>query len=68
VLSYRVIVKRQAGLLVAEVPDAPTVFEYATDPMTLDLRIRAAIVAELGLPGGTEETLSVAYEHVPADR
>ena len=62
-LPYTVTVTRKAGLYVAQVPLAPNVFTSAWDPMTLDKKVREAIVAELGLPAGIEGTLALRYEH-----
>lgn len=60
-MSYRVMVTREGGNWLAEVPELPGAHTYARRLDALDAEVREVIAAMLDLPEGAEPTLELTY-------
>jgi hypothetical protein len=65
--AYQVVVTRERGAWLAEVPGAPGVQTWARSLSRLDVHIREAIAVNEDLPDGAEATLRIDYEYRTGD-
>lgn len=61
--TYRVVVTREDGAWLADVPDLEGTHTYARNLPALDQSVREVIAMVEGLPEGAEAGLKVAYEY-----
>ncbi|MEV0214388.1 hypothetical protein [Micromonospora sp. NPDC050695] len=65
--AYRVIVTREDGAWLADVPELEGTHTYARNLPGLDQAVREAIALSEDLPDGAEPTLRLAYEYHTGD-
>lgn len=65
--TYRVVVRRESGAWLADVPGADGVQTWARSLSKLDAHIREAAALADGLPEGAESRLSIEYEYRTGD-
>ncbi|MFG2046034.1 hypothetical protein ACGFIW_01220 [Micromonospora sp. NPDC048935] len=66
--AYRVVVTREAGAWLADVPELDGTHTYARNLPGLDQAVREVIALTEDLPNGAEATLRLAYEYHTGDK
>ena len=64
---YRVVVRREGGAWLADVPEAPGVQTWARSLARLDAHIREAVALGDDLPEGAEPAMVIEYEYRTGD-
>lgn len=62
-MAYRVVVNREDGRWLADVPDVPGTHTWAKNLVGLDASVREAIALAEDLPEGAEPELELSYEY-----
>jgi hypothetical protein len=60
--TYRVVVTRERGAWMADVPELAGAHTFARNIPSLDMSVREVIAMVEDLPDGAEDSLSLAYE------
>lgn len=66
-MAYRVVVNREDGRWLADVPDVPGTHTWAKNLVGLDASVREAIALAEDLPEGVEPELELSYEYHTGD-
>ncbi len=66
-MTYRVVVTREDGRWLADVPDVPGTHTWARNLVGLDTSVREAIALAEDLPEGVEPELELSYEYHTGD-